>query len=189
MELALIYSQAVEVKRSVQLDMHWLGIICTVLIPLLTGLVTKKLASSRLKSIVTTALSILTGALNGVLQNNGSIPDLDRWVTDMVIAFVIATASYYGLWKPSGAAAAVQNIKPNTGIGKAVIETESVMVTPASAPDVESVVADLMQLTRDELVAKATEAQLMVAPRATKSQIARQLAEATVINVGTQDVS
>lgn len=169
--------------RSVTVDLHLLTLL-SAFIPILTGVITKKLASKRVKSLLTTALSILAGGIGAVLKNQGNIPDVEAWVTEMVLAFVIAQATYRGLWKPTGVAEAVQNVAPDKGIGTAVLEVEPVLLTPPSPADIDAVVADLMMLGRNELVEKARELGITVPSRATKQVIARRIAEISVVKVG-----
>ena len=81
----------------------------TVLVPLLIGLLTKASWSASLKAMLLAGMSALIGVAQGLL----AAPTDTVWswqvaVVNGVIAWVIAVATYFGLWKPTGAAAVAQ---------------------------------------------------------------------------------
>lgn len=90
---------------------------------LVTAIVTKKMASSGLKSAVTTALAALTGSVVYLLGEDGAL-DWTGFVNGFVNAYVPAIALYYGLLKPTGIVGAVAEKTKGFGVGKPVLETE-----------------------------------------------------------------
>lgn len=93
-----------------------ISVLTGVIIPLLVGVLTKMNAASAVKSICNAGLSAL-GSVLATMQ-------LDAWswkwfVISWMSTFTVSIASYYGLWKPTGAAPAVQNATANVGLGKA----------------------------------------------------------------------
>lgn len=88
-----------------------------VVIPLMVGVLAKAQASSQVKALLNAGLTGLGGAL--------AAAQLDHWAWKGFFiswgsTWVMSVGSYYGLLKPSGAAAAVQGATANVGIGKAV---------------------------------------------------------------------
>ena len=86
------------------------------IIPLVTGLVTKSNASSQVKALVTTALSVLTAVIANLATADGNY-DWKGFLSAFLVAFVPAIATYYGLWKPTGVAGSVQSATSGVGIG------------------------------------------------------------------------
>lgn len=98
--------------------------ILGILIPLFTGVVTKKIAAQGTKAVVTLIASILLGSIAYLVTADGGY-DWRGFVNSFLNAFVPAIASYYGLWKPTGLAGTVANATANVGIGRPpVLETD-----------------------------------------------------------------
>lgn len=79
------------------------------LIPLVTALVTKSVAAPGLKSVVTTVLSAITAALAVLVAPDGHAFAWQSFINAFINAFVVAIASYHGLWKPTGVAGSLAN--------------------------------------------------------------------------------
>jgi hypothetical protein len=86
------------------------------LIPLLTALLTKKLASQGLKAVVTLISSVLLGSIAYLVAADGGY-DWEGFVNAFINAFLPAIAAYYGLWKPTGVAGTVANKTARFGVG------------------------------------------------------------------------
>lgn len=86
------------------------------LIPLAVGVITKKWASGAVKAISNLALSAITGGIAVAVQADGHVT-LTTWLVNIAVTFIQSIVAYYGLWKPSGVAPAVQNVAPGVGIG------------------------------------------------------------------------
>jgi hypothetical protein len=88
-----------------------LYMVVTILLPILVGLVTKQSWSSGAKAVLLAGLAVLIGlgteALNAAESNTPY--DLQVGALAAVQTFVIAVATHFGLWKPTGATEAAQN--------------------------------------------------------------------------------
>ncbi len=93
------------------------------LIPILTALITKRVASQGLKSVVTLVLSAITAATAVLVSDDGGYA-WQAFVNAFINTFVPAIVMYYGLWKPTGLAGSVSAKTENFGIGSPpVLET------------------------------------------------------------------
>lgn len=114
----------------IQVDVAALAFVAGTIIPLVTALAAKLRASSQVKSIITFALSMATGAVVYLQANEGRV----TWqglVTSLVATYLAAGTTYQNLWKPTGAAEAVANIAPDAGVGKPLPAAEmAVSPTP-----------------------------------------------------------
>lgn len=104
-----------------ELDLNILNIIVGTLIPLAVGLVTKADASTRLKTWVNAGLSALSAAVMVVIGEcaGGAACELawGPFITTFFMTYVPNIATYYGFWKPNGAAQAIQARTANVGLG------------------------------------------------------------------------
>lgn len=97
------------------------GLLVSVVIPILVDLVTKRLADPRFKAITLAALSAVNGFLMELLQaaRADQAFQVDQAAMNAVESFIIAVALFYGLWKPagvSGSTGVVQSKVPG-GVG------------------------------------------------------------------------
>lgn len=117
------------------------GLVGT-LLPLVTGLITKKYANKVWATYLTLLLSVVTGSVTALTQNViGGHVDWLMWVLGIGSAYVAAIAAYKGFHVPSGLAGAVQNVLPNVGIGT---ETSDPLAL-TSAPRTELVGATVIK--------------------------------------------
>lgn len=79
---------------------QYLSALIGVLIPILVALVTKHATSPTIKSLLLLVLSTVSGFLTELLNNANFI--LEQAVFGSVLAFVVGTATLFGLWKPTG---------------------------------------------------------------------------------------
>lgn len=86
------------------------------LIPILVGLVTKEVASAKLKSLLLAVLSGLAAVGTAFVDGGGVLTQ--ETLTMFAQTFVIAVATYYGFWKPTNVAPAVQHKTATFGLGK-----------------------------------------------------------------------
>jgi hypothetical protein len=81
---------------------YWLGLLISTVLPVLVGLVTKRVTSAGLKAVLLLALSVL----NGFLVELGGPHDSNySWQTAAVLALVSFAAgvlTHFGLLKPVG---------------------------------------------------------------------------------------
>lgn len=94
-----------------------------ILIPILTGLISKKVASGGLKSILTLVLSVLVSVIATLVASDGHGFAWHPFATAFISTFVVAIASYYGFWKPTGLAGSVAQATQSFGISRPVLQT------------------------------------------------------------------
>lgn len=100
-------------------DPATLGIILAAGIPLLVAVVTKWRASPGLKTYVLLGLSAAAGVVTQVVAAKGDFTWQGVLKSFAEIA-VIAIATHYGVYKPTGVSAAVNDKTCEFGIGKPV---------------------------------------------------------------------
>lgn len=98
-----------------QVDVSVLAMLSGLIIPIVTAIVTTKLAPSWVKAVVTAVLATVAGLVSVAIEANGHV-DVANWVTGVLTSAVVAWASYYGFWKPT-VAPAVQDSTKNFLIG------------------------------------------------------------------------
>lgn len=88
-----------------------LQLVLTVVLPVLVGLVTKRVTSASTKAILLAGLSVVSSLLTEILSaaEAGTAYDLGRGLTAALFTFVGAVALHYGLFKPTGVSKAAQN--------------------------------------------------------------------------------
>lgn len=101
----------------VQVDVNFLTWILGFGVPVVTAIVTTKVASSSLKAIVTAVLAAIAGLIAVAIEANGHI-DISQWVVGVGQAAIAAWAAYYGFWKPTLIAPKLQDATKNFGIGE-----------------------------------------------------------------------
>lgn len=86
-------------------------LILAVLLPILVGLATTRVTSPRIKAFLLAGLSIVSSLLTEFLAaaENGTAYDLGQGLITALFTFIMAVGLHYGLYKPTGAAAAAQN--------------------------------------------------------------------------------
>lgn len=97
-------------------DTTLIALVSGVLVPLLVGLLTKLDAPSGVKAVANAALSALAGALATIAPDGSDFawrPFVVSWAT----TWVVSVATYYGAWKPTGVAPAVQRSTSSVGVG------------------------------------------------------------------------
>lgn len=94
---------------------YWLGLLTSVVLPVLVGLVTTRVTHAGLKAVLLLALSTITGF---VVEYAGQ-PDAGYSVgTAAVLAlvsFATGVLTHFGLWKPTGVSGAAQNSLVKSG--------------------------------------------------------------------------
>lgn len=90
--------------------------VITVFLPVIVGLVTKKITNSGAKAILLAVLSVVSSLLTEILNavQAGESYDLGRGLVTALMTFVGAVALHYGLFKPTGVAEKAQEV----GMGK-----------------------------------------------------------------------
>jgi uncharacterized membrane protein AbrB (regulator of aidB expression) len=91
-----------------------IAFVVGVVLPAVVALVTKEIASSRLKNTVLLALSALSSVLIPLIGSTTF--DAKAVLTSFATVFGTSTLTYLGIYKPQGATAAIQAAVPG-GIG------------------------------------------------------------------------
>lgn len=94
-------------------DTQVIAMVSGIVIPILVGLLTKLRAASGVKAIANAALSAVAGALATVTGDWS----WSAFGVAALSAWAVSVSSYYGLWKPTGASATVQQATASVGLG------------------------------------------------------------------------
>lgn len=106
------------------IDVAVLAILAGTVLPILVGVVTKKLAAGGIKAAVLAGLSIVTGLVNGAVNADGVFTQ--EALVGAGVAWVTAVATYYGFLKPTGITEKVADkALPGVGIGRPVEEGDA----------------------------------------------------------------
>lgn len=99
-------------------DLTWVTLAVSIVLPILVGIVTKQVANGRIKAALLLFFSALTGMLNQVIAEQGVLTK--ETIIAAVVAYVVATASHFGFWKPvevTGSEGVVQTKTSDFGVG------------------------------------------------------------------------
>lgn len=101
--------------------LEWWQLLVGTVLPLLTALVTLRVASSGFKAVITITLAALTELTRQVVETATATGSTDwgQFLPNTIATFVVATGMHYGLWKPtavSGSAGLIQTSVPG-GLG------------------------------------------------------------------------
>jgi hypothetical protein len=88
-----------------------------VLVPLLVALITKRFASSAVKSIANLVLSAVAGVVAPIIAGDKLPNSIGEVFNAILNAFIVSIVAYYGLFKPTGAADAVASSTAGFGLG------------------------------------------------------------------------
>lgn len=102
-----------------------IGLIVTVVLPLIVGLITNANISASWKSVILALLAAATGLGTELLAavQSGSQYDLGNGVILALTSFLIAVGLHFGIYKPTGAASALQAVGAGTKESPAIITT------------------------------------------------------------------
>lgn len=98
------------------LDPTTVSLVLGVALPLLVGVITKSHASGRVKSVILALLSAISGGISQAVTDTGSALLSQQTLVTIALSWVVAVATYYGLYKPTGTAEVVQTKTANFGI-------------------------------------------------------------------------
>lgn len=89
-----------------------LGLLVSTVLPILVGLVTTKVTSGGLKAVLLAGLAAVTGLLTELLASvTAGVPyDLGSGLVLALMAFLVAVAMHFGLWKPTEVSAKAQSV-------------------------------------------------------------------------------
>jgi len=98
---------------------YWLGLLVSVILPVLVGLVTTRVTSAGTKAVLLLALSTLNGLLVEV-ANPGPGFDLGTATILSLVAFGTGVLAHFGLWKPAGVSGKAQDSLVTAGSPRSV---------------------------------------------------------------------
>lgn len=106
---------AVAADGAITFSVSWpliIGLLVSTVLPLLVGLVTRTNTSSGVKAVILAALAAVTGLLSelGTALTNQTPYDLGVGLLTALGAFLVATGLHFGLFKPTGASTALQEV-------------------------------------------------------------------------------
>lgn len=94
---------------TVNLDQaYWLGLLVSVILPVLVGLVTTRVTHAGVKAVLLLALSGVNGFLVEYVAG-GPGYDVGTAAVLALVAFGTGVLSHFGLWKPIGVSARAQD--------------------------------------------------------------------------------
>jgi len=94
---------------------YWLGIVVSLVLPVLVGLVTTRVTNAGVKAVMLLALSTLNGFL---VELAGPHDAGYNWQTAAVLAlvsFATGVLAHFGLWKPTGVSGKAQDSLVRSG--------------------------------------------------------------------------
>lgn len=94
-------------------SLNWIAVLTFVIaifLPLLVGLVTKVATNPGTRAVLLALLTAIAGFLTELLSalQNGTAYDVGLALLLWIGTFVVAVASHFGIWKPTGSSAAAQ---------------------------------------------------------------------------------
>ncbi|MFF4369620.1 hypothetical protein [Streptomyces sp. NPDC001594] len=87
---------------------YWLGLLLSVVLPVLVGLVTTRVTHPGVKAVLLLVLSGATGFLTE-MAHPGPGWDAGTAAVLALVSFGTATLAHFGLWKPTGVSGAAQD--------------------------------------------------------------------------------
>lgn len=87
---------------------YWIGLLVSVVLPVLVGLVTTRVTSAGLKAVLLLALSTLNGLLVEYAAP-GDGYDVGTAVILALVSFGTGVLMHFGLWKPTGVSGKAQD--------------------------------------------------------------------------------
>lgn len=87
---------------------YWIGLLVSVVLPVLVGLVTTRITHPGAKAVLLLALSTLNGLLVEY-AHPGPDYDLGTAVILALVSFATGVLAHFGLWKPAGVAGKAQD--------------------------------------------------------------------------------
>ena len=93
---------------------YWLGLLVSVVLPVLVGLVTTRVTGAGVKAVLLLALSVVNGF---VVEYAAPGPGYDAGTAAVLAAVTFGTGvlAHFGLWKPTGVAGRAQDSLVTSG--------------------------------------------------------------------------
>lgn len=96
-----------------------LSMVLTLVLPLAVAVITTRVTSSRVKGVLLLLVVAVKTLTEALIANNNDVINF-AWVPflmNLVLNFTLAVMAHMGFWKPTGAAASIQDnvgVKPRT---------------------------------------------------------------------------
>lgn len=95
---------------------YWLGLLISVVLPVLVGLVTTRVTSAGTKAVLLLALTALNGFLVELAAPHDDGYSVGSAVILWAVSFATGVLTHFGLWKPTGVSGKAQD----TGVKSSV---------------------------------------------------------------------
>lgn len=99
-----------------------LSLILTLILPLLVAVITTRVTSSRTKGLLLLIVVVVKTIVEALIANNNDVINF-AWIPflmNLAVNFGLAVMMHFGIWKPTGAAATIQD-----NVGVKVIDGEA----------------------------------------------------------------
>lgn len=88
---------------------YWLGLLTSVILPVLVGLVTTRVTSAGLKAVLLLALSTASGFVVEFAGPHDAGYSVGTAAVLALVSFGVGVLSHFGFWKPVGVAGRAQD--------------------------------------------------------------------------------
>jgi hypothetical protein len=88
---------------------YWLGLLTSVILPVLVGLVTTRVTSAALKAVLLLALSTASGFVVEFAGPHDAGYSVGTAAVLALVSFGVGVLSHFGFWKPVGVAGRAQD--------------------------------------------------------------------------------
>lgn len=113
----LVASTSADPSPTIHVDAALLVFLAGSLMPLLTALLTKLDASSKVKAILNLVLSIAAGVLAAFIAAGDAGLSVLQMLTAGITAYLSSQVTYSGLWRPTGTTARIGTSTSGFGLG------------------------------------------------------------------------
>jgi hypothetical protein len=88
---------------------YWLGLLTSVVLPVLVGLVTTRVTSAGLKAVLLLALSTASGFIVEAMGPHDAGYSVGTAAVLALVSFATGILSHFGFWKPVGVSGRAQD--------------------------------------------------------------------------------
>jgi hypothetical protein len=88
---------------------YWFGLLTSVVLPVLVGLVTTRVTNAGLKAVLLLALSTVTGFVTEYAGPHDAGYSVGTAAVLALVSFATGVLSHFGFWKPVGVSAKAQD--------------------------------------------------------------------------------
>ena len=96
---------------------YWIGLLISVVLPVLVGLVTTRVTNASVKAVLLLALTAANGFLVELAGPHPAGYKVASAVVLWLVGFGIGVLAHFGLWKPIGISHRAQNVG-TSGVGR-----------------------------------------------------------------------